>query len=377
MKKHLFRTEGDIKYETGKKGKAVLNFIEDSTLNIAMITLLSLGLCYLTPVYAENTQTNSDQFPTFDDSPKPHKLKHPSWFKKSFLDFQIDIREAREAGKLGIIIYFGQEHCAYCKMLLDVNFAQQTDIVNYTQKYFDVIAVDAWGDLDLTTPDGQNMTEKAFADREKTNFSPSLLFYNVWGKEIFRMRGYYPPYRFRASLDFIVGQFYHKESFREYLERAEPSLSFEGEALTPHELFMSPPYLLGAQKQKRSKPLLVLFEQAKCHACDVLHSDTLQNDVLLKQLDNFDVVQLNMWADTPVETPAGQRTTAKKWATELNLFYSPTLMFFDETGAEIIRIDSTVQLYRLQQVTQYVSSGAYKNYPRFQRWHMEEVLRKK
>ena len=73
-------------------------------------------------------------------------------------------------------------------------------------------------------------------------------------------------------------------------------------------------------------------------------------------------------ADTPVITPAGERTTAKQWAAQLGLFYTPTLIVFDSDGSEIIRIDSVVQFYRLRNVLDYILSGGYLEYDTFQQW---------
>lgn len=322
--------------------------------------------------FPENKQAQLDPY-QFNDQPRTRNLKHPRWFKDSFLDLREDVKEARNKGKLGIIVYFGQKNCAYCEALLDVNFKQRRDLVTYTQKFFDVIAIDIWGDLEVITPTGQKLTEKQFADLKRTNFTPSLLFYNAWGQEVFLMRGYYPPYRFRAGLDYVVGEYYRQEAFRHYLERAEPPMVFEEDELNFHEIFAQPPYLLKRNHVPAARPLVVFFEQSKCHACDVLHSGPLNDKALLQSLRKMDLVQLDMWADTPVLTPDGQKTTAKAWADELKLFYTPTLIFFDEHGEEIIRVDSTVRLYRLSRVVQYVLSKDYQRYPIFQRWHTSQA----
>jgi thioredoxin-related protein len=72
-------------------------------------------------------------------------------------------------------------------------------------------------------------------------------------------------------------------------------------------------------------------------------------------------VQLDVNADTPVITPSGKRTTSKQWAADLGLFYTPTLIFYDSHGKEIIRVDSVVGFYRLRRVLDYIISGAYKD----------------
>jgi thioredoxin-related protein len=69
-----------------------------------------------------------------------------------------------------------------------------------------------------------------------------------------------------------------------------------------------------------------------------------------------------------VVTPSGERLTARQWGEQLGLFYTPTLIFFDNDGSEIMRVDSVVQFYRLRNVLDYILSGAYHEYPTFQRW---------
>jgi thioredoxin-related protein len=116
--------------------------------------------------------------------------------------------------------------------------------------------------------------------------------------------------------------------------------------------------------------LAVFFEQGDCHACDILHTSPLGNAEILKQLTGFESVQLDIWADTPVLTPGGERTTSRAWAQKLGLFYTPSVIFFDELGKEIIRVDSVVGFYRLRKVLDYISSGAYKRgipLPRYRR----------
>lgn len=331
------------------------------TLQRIMMSLTFISCCFQLVFAGENPFK-------FDDSPELRQLKYPAWFKQSFLNLPEELKEAEKAGKIGIIVYFGQDHCAYCEALLNINFKTQRDIVAYTQKFFDVIPIHIWGDLEVITVDGKKMTEKTFSDYEKTNFTPSLIFYNVKGEEIFRMRGYYPPYRFRAALDYVVGEYYHQESFRDFLERADIGMVFAEEGLNEDEAFLPPPFILDRRVKTGERPLLVVFEQSNCHACNLFHNDLLKNSDIRSLLSRFDSVQLNMWAETPLITPQGAKTTAAQWAKELSLFYTPTLLFFDEQGQEIIRIDSTVQLYRLYRVMKYVLEKAYLNYPVFSRW---------
>ena len=73
-------------------------------------------------------------------------------------------------------------------------------------------------------------------------------------------------------------------------------------------------------------------------------------------------------------TPDGKRTTARDWAKALGIFYTPSLLFFDEQGKEIIRVDSVVRFYRLRKVITYITSRGYLTEPNYQRWRVSSDL---
>ena len=129
-------------------------------------------------------------------------------------------------GKQGIIVYFGQERCAYCKMLMDVNF-KLPDIVKYTREHFDLIPIDIWSPEEMTDPSGRTMSQRDFSVRLGTKFTPSLVFYDADGKIALRLRGYYPPYQFRAALEYVAGRHYQREPFAVYMARGDSTLRFE------------------------------------------------------------------------------------------------------------------------------------------------------
>ena len=324
---------------------------------------------------SESGLNSSDQkWDEVDDTPALRHISYPHWFKESFLDVREDLSEAISAGKQGLMVYFGQENCAYCEALMEVNFGLD-DIVTYTRKHFDAISIDIWGARDLVDLDGDHLTEREFALVNDTNFTPSLIFYNAAREEAFKLRGYYPPYKFRAALEYVADEHYRFESFREYLARANPPPKFEVEDLNEQSFFERPPYFLDRSRITASQPLAVFFEQRDCHACDILHSAPMENERVLRMLQGMQVVQLDMWSDTPVLTPDGSRTRAREWAQKLNIFYAPTLVFFDEQGVEILRLESVVGLYRLGRVLQYIGEGGYKTGMDYQTWHNHRRLR--
>ena len=305
--------------------------------------------------------------PDFDDRPLAEPVETPDWFLLSFLDIKEDLGEIKKAGKKGLIVYFGQKRCPYCKAFLENNFHKR-DVVKYTRKHFEVIAIDVRGTRLVTQLDGTVIPENEFAERQSANFTPSLLFYDLSGNQILKLVGYQSPYRFRAALEFVADAHYQKEGFREYLARGAGAPN-EGQAEMNTQPFMAvPPYVLDRSRFPAQRPLLVLFEQKSCHSCDVLHAGPFSRRETRNLMRAFDVVQLDMWSDTPVITPTGKRTTARAWAERLQLDYAPTLIFYSERGKEIIRIDSVIHFYRLRGVLDYILTRGYEHFRGFQEW---------
>lgn len=320
-------------------------------------------LLFSAPALASLKQAGDDPL-IFDDTPLKDDLSLPSWFKLSFLDLREDLADARRENR-GLIIYFGRHDCAYCKALLERNWGRQ-DIVAYTQRHFDVIAIDVLGHRHLTDPRGREMSEKNYAAQHKANFTPTLHIYDRLGKLALKITGYRPAYQFKAALEYVADDHHRQEGFAEYYARAEPAEGYGNPELNRQAAIRYSNKLFDLSKSR--KPLLVLFERPRCHACDVLHGGPLQNQQILRRLQQFNAVQLDSTSEQPIITPAGQRTTSGAWAKKLYLDYTPTLMFFNEQGNEVVRIDSVVWFYRLSNVLDYVLDKGYKHYPTFQQW---------
>jgi len=329
-----------------------------------LFLFLLLGLFISTSSHGKESASDVLQF---DDTPLKEALELPSWFSLSFLDLQDSLDEAVQSGKRGLIIYFGRKDCPYCKAQLEINWGKR-DIVNYTRSHFNVIAIDVTGQRTVTDFDGKTYTEKDFASRMQTDFTPSLLFYEAKGRLALRLPGFRPPYQFRAALEYVADAHYLNEPFGDYLARAEDAFSYGRDDLNDNDAFLPRPFHMDRSKKPGKRPLVVFFEHPICHACDILHAGPLSDPEVNRRLQQMDAYQINLASHEPVITPSGQHTTTNDWARHLKLSFAPTLIFFDENGKEIIRIDSVIRLYRLNNVLLYVLSKGYEEYPTFQLW---------
>jgi thioredoxin-related protein len=292
----------------------------------------------------------------------PHAIEIPPWFSPSFLDLREDVADAAREHKR-VMLYFGQDGCPYCAALMKTNFSQPR-IVEKTRKRFVAIALNIWGDRDVTWTDGKVRREKEFAAFLKIQFTPTLVFLDERGKVIARLNGYYPPHRFEAVLDWVGGHMEDKVPLGEYLERhvrdaASPTLHDE-------PFFMQPP--LDLRRGKGAKPLAVIFETPYCAGCDQLHREGFKRPEVKAQLAKFDVARISLLQNEKIIIPDGKTVPASEFARLLKITYTPSIVFFDRAGREVFRIEAYLRPFHLAGSFEYVSSGAYRTQPSFQRF---------
>lgn len=297
------------------------------------------------------------------DMVNPGYHDKPTWFKESFLDLREDVQEAT-ANKKRVLLYFYQDGCPYCAKLLQDNLGQKK-LADKTKKYFDVIAINMWGDKEVTDLKGKLTTEKKFTEQMKVMYTPTLVFLTEKGNVALRVNGYYAPNKYETALDYVHGKNETKISFRDY---AKKFLKLPASGILHQQPFiLKPPYNIKTLLAS-NKPLLILFEQQRCHDCDELHKDIFKRSETIEQINKFNVIRLDMWSNDKLVDAQGNVVTAKSLAKKLNITHSPSFIFLNEKGQDIFRIDAYMKSFHTQSVLDYISSGAYKTQPNFQRF---------
>ena len=292
----------------------------------------------------------------------PGYAEKPAWFKVSFLDIYEDIAEAADNNKR-VMLYFYQDGCPYCKKLLEDNFGQRA-IADKTQKYFDVVAINIWGNNEIVVGDDE-MTEAEFSAALKVQYTPTLLFFNEDNKGVYRANGYYPPEKFHTVLDYVGRKMEKKLTYQDYLAKVDPQPA-SGQLHTDVINIKNHKNL--QQSLSADKPLLVLFVQKQCATCDELHNDMLKRAEGKKQLSRFNVTLLDMWSDKKIINPDGKSVKIRDWVKQLDVKYAPSMIYFNAKGEEVFRTDAYLKSFHTHSVMDYVASGAYKIQPNFQRY---------
>ncbi len=292
----------------------------------------------------------------------PGYEEQPDWFKVSFLDLYEDIAEAAEENRR-VMIYFYQDGCPYCKKLLEDNFGQR-EITEKTQRYFDVVTINIWGDREVTVGD-KVVKEKDFAAALKVQYTPTLLFFNEETKAVHRANGYYPPEKFEVVLDYVGQKKEAELSFQDYLAQVAPQPA-TGRLHTEVSNISSGSDLQSALE--KGKYLLVIFGQKQCATCDELHLDILARHESKELLKRLNVAVVDLWSDEKIITPDGSQLKLIDWAKKLDIKYAPSLVYFTDRGEEVFRSDAYLRSFHVQSVMDYVTTGAYNEQPNFQRY---------
>jgi len=286
----------------------------------------------------------------------------PHWFKESFLDFEEDVAEATAAGKR-VMLYFHQEGCPYCARLVEKSF-NNPEIEAYIRKNFDGITINMWGDRELVSIAGRDFSEKTFAAALKVQYTPTLIFLDEQGKTALRLDGYYPPDKFQAALQYVAEHQEAKINFGQYmLDQQKPT-----SANLIDEDFFAQTDRLDALIEQSGLPLAVYFESGDCENCRVLHQRILTDQTTRRLVTKMQNLQFDIHSQQKITLPGGNQSTVKQWVAELDIAYTPSVVFFDTSGVEVIRIGAFMKTFHFQSVYDYVLQKAYLQEPSFQRY---------
>lgn len=123
----------------------------------------------------------------------------PEWFAETLLDLREDVADAAKERKR-VMLYFWQEGCPACKRLVETTL-RDPEVVARMRGQFASIALNVFGDREVTWTDGKAMSEKQLAAMLKVQATPTLVFLDEKGAVALRFSGYLPPAQFELELD--------------------------------------------------------------------------------------------------------------------------------------------------------------------------------
>ncbi len=284
----------------------------------------------------------------------------PSWFMNSFLDLSEDIENLASENKR-LMLFIEQDSCPYCHAFITKNLTH-TKTKEKVQKHFGVIDLNMFGDREVIDTDGEEFTEKKFAQKHNIQFTPTIIFFDENKKQILRLNGYVDIAQFNLALDYIKDKNETSLTYQEYILKNKKQKS----ALISEPGFFKD--LKNFMRVKDSKKIAIFFESSNCDNCTILHNKLLKDKKTRALLQKIDLVQVDINSPKAIVSPDKIIYNIKDWINVLNITHTPTIIFFDEQGKEIIRVEAIFKNFHFQSIVDYVVSDSYKDEKEFQRY---------
>ncbi len=143
-----------------------------------------------------------------------------------YVDPPYDLRR-RGAGK-PLAVIFETPFCAACDELHREAF--QRPEVEALLARFDVARFGLGARTGLTTPRGAKVRADAWARDLGVAYTPTVVFFDVTGREVFRIDAYLRPFHLASALDYVASGAYRDEpSFQRYIQTRAERLRARGE----------------------------------------------------------------------------------------------------------------------------------------------------
>jgi len=139
-----------------------------------------------------------------------------AFFNSSFGNLTEELQAAKTQGKQGIILFFEMEACPYCRVMRQNLFTQPQVKQAYQQKFL-IFSIDIKSDVELSDFAGKQFTQKTFAAANRVRSTPTTIFYDLQGQELYRFVGMSQnSQEFLALADYVLSKQYQQRSFKDY-----------------------------------------------------------------------------------------------------------------------------------------------------------------
>ena len=114
--------------------------------------------------------------------------------------------ERRTSGNKPLIVFFEHPKCHACDVIHGGPMNDKETIAQLNR--FDVVQLDSTSNAPITTPSGEKTTAKKWSKQLDLSLSPTLLFFNRQGNEIFRANSVVRLYHMKKLLSYILSEAY-------------------------------------------------------------------------------------------------------------------------------------------------------------------------
>ena len=247
------------------------------------------------------------------------------FFAQSFGDLPEELAEAREAGKLGLLLFFEQEGCPYCERMLKT-ILNQPSVQEWYRERFVSISVDINGDVELRDVDGITLPSKVFAQHRRVKTTPTISFIDLSGAEVYRrVTMVSGPGEFMMMGQYIAEGRYTDTAWKDYAAEhpdvvnsatVQQVVDFREEAAAAAEMGVV---------------LLLAVTREGCSYCAQLRRDFLAPMIRSGEyMDKVRIREMLMEPETAVRDFDGGLTTTAEIAARHGVSITPTVLLLEK-----------------------------------------------
>ena len=126
-----------------------------------------------------------------------------------------------------VLVLIERASCRDCAELHREGFARPE--IRELLSRFKVVQIDLLGERKVVTPEGRPASEREWSRTLQVVNTPSFVFLDSTGKEVFRAEGYMRPFHLASVLDYVAGGAYRDEpSFQRFIQKRADALRSSG-----------------------------------------------------------------------------------------------------------------------------------------------------
>jgi len=111
-----------------------------------------------------------------------------------------------------------------------------------------------------------------------------------------------------------------------------------------------------AEAGRAGKRLLLYFGQPGCPYCaELFNNNFSQPHIVEYTRKHFDAIEFNMWGNREVIDFSGKALPENELAAKLKVWFTPTLLFFDEKGKQVLRLNGYYPPHQFMAALKYVA----------------------
>jgi len=147
----------------------------------------------------------------------PAKANAKLQYEKGFIQPPYNLKKILASNKKPLLVLFEQKHCKSCDELHNDIFKRKAS--RYELSRFNVLLLDMWSRKKITLADGSSTTITQWAEKLKVMSTPSMVFFNRQGKEVFRSEAYLKSFHVNGSMGYVSeGAYLKQPNFQRYLQ---------------------------------------------------------------------------------------------------------------------------------------------------------------